>query len=174
MSQIHTSHRTRRAGLWKSSKYNQPNQPVVGVTWYDAMAYAQWAGKRLPTEAEWEYAARGGLKRKKYAWGDNPDTTKSNYESNVSKPSPVGSYSPNGYGLYDMSGNAWEWVSSIYLPYPYDPSDGREDLRAGPVRGTRGGGHDSPPEELTTTHRGEDLSRNYRSGHHNIGFRCAR
>jgi len=78
------------------------------------------------------------------------------------------------YGVLGLSGNAWEWVSSIYLPYPYDPSDGREDLRAGPVRGTRGGGHDSPPDELTTTHRGEDLSRNYRMGHHNIGFRCAR
>jgi iron(II)-dependent oxidoreductase len=65
-------------------------------------------------------------------------------------------------------------VSSAYLPYPYNNADGREDLKPGPVRGTRGGGHDSPPAELTTTQRGRNLSRNFRSGHHNIGFRCAR
>jgi len=78
------------------------------------------------------------------------------------------------YGLLHMAGNAWEWVSSAYRPYPYDASDGREDLKAGPVRGTRGGGHDSTAEELTTTHRGRNLSRNPSAGHHNIGFRCAK
>ena len=78
------------------------------------------------------------------------------------------------YGVQDMAGNAWEWVSSAYRPYPYDPHDGREDLAAGPVRGTRGGGHDSPADEITTTQRGRNLSRNPASGHHNIGFRCAK
>ncbi|MDO8597749.1 MAG: SUMF1/EgtB/PvdO family nonheme iron enzyme, partial [Sulfuricaulis sp.] len=78
------------------------------------------------------------------------------------------------YGVLDMAGNAWEWVSSAYRPYPYNAGDGREDLKAGPVRATRGGGHDSPAEEITTTQRGRNLSRNPRSGHHNIGFRCAK
>jgi formylglycine-generating enzyme required for sulfatase activity len=78
------------------------------------------------------------------------------------------------YGVLDMAGNAWEWVSSVYSPYPYHASAGREDLKAGPERGTRGGGHDSSAEQLTTTYRGKGLSRNPRSGHHNIGFRCAR
>jgi hypothetical protein len=65
-------------------------------------------------------------------------------------------------------------VSSAYRPYPYNPNDGREDLKAGPVRGTRGGGHDSPATEITTTQRGRTLSRNPQAGHHNIGFRCAK
>jgi len=75
--------------------------------------------------------------------------------------------------VQDLSGNAWEWVSSAYRPYPYNARDGREDLASGPVRGTRGGGHDSGANELTVTQRGRDLSRNPASGHHNIGFRCA-
>ena len=73
-----------------------------------------------------------------------------------------------------MAGNTWEWVSSAYKPYPYSTTDGREDLTAGPVRGTRGGGHDSPGSEITVTQRGRTLSRNPRAGHHNIGFRCAK
>jgi iron(II)-dependent oxidoreductase len=73
-----------------------------------------------------------------------------------------------------MAGNAWEWVSSAYRPYPYRAEDGRESAAPGPVRSTRGGGHDSPPAHITTTQRGRDLSRNPASGHHNIGFRCAK
>ena len=76
--------------------------------------------------------------------------------------------------IEDMAGNAWEWVSSAYRPYPYDARDGREEPTAGPVRGTRGGGHDSPAGEITVTQRGRNLSRNPASGHHNIGFRCAK
>ncbi len=87
-----------KPALWNDLKYNQPTQPVVGVTWYDAMAYAQWAGKRLPTEAEWEKAARGGLVGKTYPWGDGIDSSKASYNLNGTK--PVGSYAPNGYGLY--------------------------------------------------------------------------
>lgn len=78
------------------------------------------------------------------------------------------------YGVLDLAGNQWEWVSSLYQPYPYRAGDGRKAPTAAGVRGTRGGGHDSPPEELTTTGRGRTLSRAPRAGHHNIGFRCAR
>ena len=81
---------------------------------------------------------------------------------------------PSPYGVVGMAGNAWHWVSSAYRPYPYRDDDGREDLAPGPVRATRGGGHDSSAEALRTTERGRALSRAPAAGHHNIGFRCAR
>lgn len=102
--------------------------PVVQVSWDDAMAYCQWAGKGLPTEAEWEFAARGGLADNIYPWGielvnfgrpkansregDFParNTKKDRYVTLA----PVKSYAPNGYGLYDMAGNVWEWCSDLY------------------------------------------------------------
>ena len=126
--------------------------------------------------AEREKAARGTDGRR-FPWGNSPpDTNKAQFDAGWNETAPVGSF-PQGaspYGVLDLAGNVWEWVNSIYWPYPYSPLDGREDLKPGPVRGTRGGGQDSPPEELTTTQRGRELSRNFRSGHHNIGFRCAR
>ena len=93
--------------------YNYPvseaNHPVVHISWYAAMAYAQWVGKRLPTEAEWEKAARGGLSGQKYTCGNSTDNSKANYDRNVGKTTPVGKYPANGYNLYDMAGNVWEW-----------------------------------------------------------------
>ena len=117
------------------SKYSPTDKhPAVCVSWHDAMAYAKWAGKRLPTEAEWERAARGGLKSKLYPWGDTaPDGTQCNFADKNSIKNyadqnaddgyewnaPVASYPPNPYGLYDMAGNVWEWCLDAYAPNFY-------------------------------------------------------
>lgn len=120
----------------ESSIKGRDNYPVVHISWDDAAAYAKWAGKRLPTEAEWEWAARGGLEESIFAWGNEPidagapraNTWQGNFpnENTVrdgfDRAAPVRSFSPNGYGLYDISGNVWEWCQDWYRPDYYQTS----------------------------------------------------
>ena len=115
---------------WNGNDYpsGYADHPIVYVSWYAAVAYSQWVRKRLLTEAEWEYAARGGLSSKKYPWGDGIDNSKANYYRNVRETTPVGKYPPNGYGLYDMAGNVWEWCLDEYNKDFYFSSPRRNPL----------------------------------------------
>ena len=155
--------------LW-NPEYDRPEDPVVGVSWYDASAFARWAGKRLPTEAEWEKAARGGSDGKRYPWGDEIDKTKANYASFGI--TPVKSFEPNGYGLYDMAGNVGEWCEDWYSDTYYSMSSGERPR--GPQRGerkvVRGGAWYNEESGLRIANRyknAPDL------GNFNTGFRCA-
>ncbi|MCE2401316.1 formylglycine-generating enzyme family protein [Candidatus Poribacteria bacterium] len=113
-----TGHRALSDSVFRCSPTDQ--HPVVSVSWHDAMAYAQSVGKRLPTEAEWEKAARGGLIGQKYPWGNVIDTSKANYNKNTKsgthdeQTTPVGKYRANKYRLFDMSGNVSEWCLDAY------------------------------------------------------------
>ena len=116
---------------WNGNNYptGKDDYPVTHVSWYAAMAYAQWTDKRLPTEAEWEKAARGGLAGMYYPWGDAIDASKANYDGNFDGPTPVGNYSANGYGLYDMSGNLWEWCLDAHGYYVTPSGKIRPDVQ---------------------------------------------
>jgi sulfatase modifying factor 1 len=152
---------------------NFPDYPVVGVTWADAMAYAKWKGFRLPTEAEWEYAARGGLIGKSYPSGNEMDSTMANYYPVQGHTMPVGSYPPNGYGLYDMAGNVVEWVYDFYSKNYYleSPYENPSCPFYGKRRVIRGGGWRSGIGCITVYFR--QSLRPYWVDF-NVGFRCAK
>jgi formylglycine-generating enzyme required for sulfatase activity len=165
-------HLTR--GQWLADA-GAEDYPAVEPSWYGALEYCRWAGRRLPTEAEWEKAARGSDGRR-FPWGNAPpDRVRAHYSGGWREFVPVASL-PLGaspYGVLDMAGNGWEWTSSAYRPYPYSTTDGRENVDTDVERTTRGGGQDSSGDQITTTYRGRGLSREPSQGHHNIGFRCA-
>jgi formylglycine-generating enzyme required for sulfatase activity len=133
--QWRTEKKRTQPRYWDDKKWNGDAQPVVGITWYEAAAYCRWLSAqtgddyRLPSEAEWEKAARGDDERI-YPWGNQaPNKTRANFGGAVGRTTPVGSY-PAGaspYGVLDMAGNVWEWTRSEYRDYPYDPDDGREE-----------------------------------------------
>ena len=113
-------HDSEYLGHWTGNDYptETANHPVTWMSWYAAMAYARWAGKRFPTEAEWEYAARGGLVEEKYPWGNKISDADANYRHVRCRTdlgtTDVGQYPANGHGLYDMAGNVWEWCLDAY------------------------------------------------------------
>jgi len=164
------------------------DHPVACVNWYDAQAYCEWAGRRLPTEAEWEKAARGGLEGVKYPWGNIFDGSKANYcdkncknyqvrddeyDDKYEETAPVGSYEPNGYSLYDMAGNVWEWVADIYNNNYYvdSPSNNPEGPASGYYRAMRGGSWRNYSVNLRVSdRRGYDPIATRSIA---IGFRCA-
>jgi formylglycine-generating enzyme required for sulfatase activity len=161
--------------------WTNPDHPIVLVTWGEAQAYCEWAGGssgRLPTEAEWEYAARGGKDGLKYPWANEITPQDANYSGSKWKgTSPVRTYPPNAWGLYDMSGNVWEWVADWYGAdyYATQPSGKPVEDPRGPQSGTmrvlRGGSFDLDTRDLRAADRVWVAPDNRND---NIGFRCVR
>jgi formylglycine-generating enzyme required for sulfatase activity len=181
-----------------SSVESKPDHPVVHVAYEDAESYASWAGMRLPTEAEWEYAARGGLDGKNFVWGDDmppPGTAANTWQGNFPWKStarhgpgtmPVGRFAPNGYGLYDMAGNVWEWTSDWYVrdrdevtapccspqarDLSYDPAQPQFRI---PRKVVKGGSFLCSPEYCLRFRPAARSPQMIDTGMSHIGFRCA-
>lgn len=170
--------RQTQPAFWTDNTLNHPAQPVVGICWFEARAYCAWLSAqtgqtfRLPTEAEWEAAARRSQHRR-FAFGDEFDAAHCNtFETHIRRATPIGVF-PGGAtpeGLADMTGNTWAWTSSLYNPYPYDLTDGRENLLTKDARRVvRGGSWDAPWVYARTTFRYHytPVNRSY-----DLGFRC--
>jgi sulfatase modifying factor 1 len=177
---------------------DREKHPVVHIAWEDALAYARWAGKRLPTEAEWERAARGGVERRRYYWGDEllpdgkwmaniwqgPFPVENSAEDGYTATAPVKSFPPNAFGLYEMSGNVWEWCADWYRPDYYAVSPKRNpqgpessldpDGRNEPKRVQRGGSFLCSDNYCVRYRAGARGQGAPDTGLSHTGFRCVR
>lgn len=182
----------------ESTANGHENEPVVHVSFTDATAYAKWAGKRLPTEAEWEFAARGGKENQTYYWGNElkpggkwianiyqghfPD--KNANEDGFAGVAPVKSFAPNPYGLYDMDGNVWEWCQDFYRPdyytklvknNPQGPADSYDPDEPGAVKRVQRGGSFLCSDDYCIRYKAGSRGKGeISSGSNNLGFRCVR